>query len=73
MFSSWQNSCTDLQSLLTQSLQQSAPSESEDSIPFYRIIGLGFYSRTTTSGFYIDDVSLSSEKRDFVWEEVRRI
>ena len=53
-----------------QSLQQSAPSENEDSIPVYRIVGLGFYTTTSAGGFHVDEVSISSEKRDFVWEEV---
>ena len=44
--------------------------------PTYQIIGLGFYTTpggtlATTSGFYVDEVSISSEKRNFAWENVR--
>ena len=73
---SWQYSCTDLQTLLMQSLQHSLPvTNDENTVPTYQIIGLGFYTTpggvTTTSGFYVDEVSVSSEKRNFAWENVR--
>ena len=57
-----------------QSLQHFVPDGNENSIPTYQIVGLGFYSNhggTNTIGFYIDEMSVSSEKRNFVWENVR--
>lgn len=75
---SWQYSCTDLQTLLMQSPHHSIPVANDDDTvqPTYQIIGLGFYTTpggtvATTSGFYVDEVSISSEKRNFAWENVR--
>ena len=75
---SWQYSCTDLQTLLMQSLQHSIPVTNDENTvqPTYQIIGLGFYSTpgdtlATTADFYVDEVSISSEKRNFAWENVR--
>ena len=59
--------------MLMQSLQQSVPSGNEDSIPTYRVTGLGYYTSpggSSATGFYVDEVSISSEKRNFVWENV---
>ena len=56
-----------------QSLQQSVPNMNENSASTYRIIGLGFYTNpggTRATGFYVDEVSISSEKRSFAWEYV---
>ena len=56
--------------MLMQSLEQSI---NEDSIPTYRVTGLGYYTSpggSSTTGFYVDEVSISSEKRNFVWENV---
>ena len=61
-----------------QSLQHSIPATSDENTvqPTYQIIGLGFYTTpggtlANTPGFYIDELSISSEKRNFAWENVR--
>jgi hypothetical protein len=64
--------------MLMQSPHHSMPVANDDSSvqPTYQIIGLGFYTTpggtvAATSGFYVDEVSISSEKRNFAWENVR--
>ena len=63
-----------------QSPHLSIPAANDDDTvqPTYQIIGLGFYttpggpvSTTSGLGFYVDEVSISSEKRNFAWEYVR--
>lgn len=62
-----------------QSLQHSLPVTDDETTvqPTYHIIGLGFYTIPggstveATSGFYVDEVSISSEERHLAWENVR--
>ena len=52
---------------------QDSTEDFEDSVQSVFVDGLGFYSNGNTSenGFYVDEVSFASEKREFVNQYVR--
>lgn len=53
--------------------QLSVDNEDTESVPEIRIVGLGFYTTpggTSATGFRVDEVSVSSERRTFIWEQV---
>ncbi len=70
---SWHYTCTDLQQLVETGLIAPVDeAEDESPTPQYRILGFGFFADPDPErrGFYVDEISFSSENRDFVVEEV---
>ena len=67
-FPSWNFACADLERMLEENLE----TNEGDSTPIHRILGLGFYADPDPQlrGFYVDEVSFSSEERVFYHETV---
>ncbi len=78
IFCSWHYACTDLQQLVETGLtaatteETNEVAESERSTPQYQILGFGFFADQDPQrrGFYIDELSFSSDLREFNPEEV---
>lgn len=72
----WHFSCTDLLDMLTQTITlEQDPNNDGNTVQSMIVDGLGFYSREDSStnlqsGFYIDEVSFASERRQFLHQYV---
>lgn len=74
MCARWHFACTDLEEMLSASpIVVQDPDNDENTIQSIIVEGLGFHSSATDShseGFYVDEISFSSENRLFEFEYV---